>query len=149
MSTLSRTASVDNVPLESWQRVWRDGFAVALSPRALAALAAALRSDDPALIQGATTSPPPLACVGDWPVEAACALSYCGWRGENLPTVAEVEAWFAEACFACNLRLGETTGCRIFLNWFDETPREQMRRLLLPEVERALAERLREGCPAA
>jgi hypothetical protein len=37
--------------------------------------------------------------------------------------------------------LGEPGACRLFLRWFDETPRAEMRRQLLPEVQRALAER--------
>jgi hypothetical protein len=102
----------------------------------------ALTRDDPRLLQGATTSPPPLQCVQDWPVEAACALGFCGWQGEKLHTVAQVEEFFARACFEADQRLGEPAGCRWFLNWFDETPRPEMRRLLLVEVQRTLAQRL-------
>jgi hypothetical protein len=46
-------------------------------------------------------------------------------------------------------RLGEPAACRWFLNWFDETPRDEMRRLLLPEVQQLLAERQAEGAAAA
>jgi hypothetical protein len=128
--------------MESWRRVWREGLAPQLSPRALEALSVALTRDDPRLLQGATTSPPPLQCVQDWPVEAACALGFCGWQGDKLQTVAEVEEFFARACFEADQRLGEPAGCRWFLNWFDETPRAEMRRLLLAEVNRDLAQRL-------
>jgi hypothetical protein len=31
--------------------------------------------------------------------------------------------------------------CRFFLNWFDDTPREQMRHQLLAEVDRELNRR--------
>jgi hypothetical protein len=108
----------------------------------LEALQRALVNDDPRLLQGATTSPPPLMCVQDWPVEAACGLGYCGWQGDGLETVAEVEEFFARACFEADQLLGEPAGCRWFLNWFDETPRADMRRLLLAEVNRILAHRL-------
>jgi hypothetical protein len=128
--------------MESWRRVWREGLAPQLSRHALEALSVALTRDDPRLLQGATTSPPPLQCVQDWPVEAACALGFCGWLGEKLQTVAEVEEFFARACFEADQRLGEPAGCRWFLNWFDETPRPDMRRLLLAEVNRELAQRL-------
>jgi hypothetical protein len=128
--------------MESWRRVWREGLAPQLSRHALEALSVALTRDDPRLLQGATTSPPPLQCVQDWPVEAACALGFCGWLGEKLQTVAEVEEFFARACFEADQRLGEPAGCRWFLNWFDETPRPNMRRLLLAEVNRELAQRL-------
>ncbi len=127
--------------MESWRKVWREGLVPLLSTGSLEALRRALAGDDPRLIQGATTTPPPLQCVQDWPVEAACALGYCGWVGDGLETVAEVEEYFARMCFEIDQRLGEPAGCRWFLNWFDETPRDEMRRLLLGEVHRALARR--------
>jgi hypothetical protein len=127
--------------MESWRKVWRDGLAPLISTEALEALRAALCNDDARLLQGATTTPPPLQCVQDWPVEAACALGYCGWQGEGLESVAEVEEYFARLCFEVDQRLGEPAACRWFLNWFDETPRDEMRSLLLTEVNRTLAQR--------
>jgi hypothetical protein len=127
--------------MQSWQKVWRDGMAPLLSNEGLEVLRKALAEDDPRLLQGATTTPPPLQCVQDWPVEAACALGFCGWQGEGLETVAEVEEFFARMCFEVDQRLGEPAACRWFLNWFDDTPREQMRQELLVEVQRTLAER--------
>lgn len=127
--------------MESWRKVWREGVAPLLSTPALEALQGALASDDARLLQGATTTPPPLQCVQDWPVEAACALGFCGWRGEGLETVAEVEEYFARTCFEIDQRLGEPAACRWFLNWFDETPRDEMREMLLAEVQLALAQR--------
>jgi hypothetical protein len=70
--------------METWRWVWRDGVVPSLSDAGLRALETALAGDDPRLIQGATTSPPPLQRMQDWPVEGACALGYCGW--------AEIEA---------------------------------------------------------
>jgi len=128
--------------MESWRKVWREGLAPQVSTAGLDALRKALMNDDQRLLQGATTSPPPLQCVQEWPVEAACGLGYCGWQGEGLETVAQVEEFFAKACFEADKRLGEPAGCRWFLNWFDETPRDEMRRLLLAEVNRTLAHRL-------
>jgi hypothetical protein len=127
--------------MESWRKVWRDGLEPLISTAGLEALRAALQSDDARLLQGATTTPPPLQCVQDWPVEAACALGYCGWQGEGLESVAEVEEYFARLCFEVDQRLGEPAACRWFLNWFDETPRDEMRALLLAEVNRTLAHR--------
>src|SRR6187397_2364540 len=57
--------------MESWRLVWRDGFVPVISTSGLEALREALKSDDPRLTQGSTTTPPPLMCVQDWPVEAA------------------------------------------------------------------------------
>jgi hypothetical protein len=128
--------------IDSWRKVWREGLAPQLSMAAVEALERALQEDDPRLLQGATTTPPPLQCVQDWPVEAACVLGYCGWQGEHLETVAEVEEFFARACFEADQRLGEPAACRWFLNWFDDTPRDEMRRLLLSEVRRTLRQRL-------
>ena len=127
--------------MESWRKVWREGLVSLLSTRSLEVLRHALQTNDSRLMQGATTSPPPLQCVQDWPVEGACALGYCGWQGEGLETVAEVEEFFARMCFEIDQRLGEPAGCRWFLNWFDETPRDEMRRELLTEVNLALAAR--------
>jgi hypothetical protein len=137
--------------MESWRKVWRDGLVPLLSTSGLESLRRALADDDARLIQGSTTTPPPLASLQDWPVEAACVLGYCGWQGEGLETVAEVEEFFAGMCFEIDQRLGEPAGCRWFLNWFDETPREEMRGELLAEVNRALALRRAdtEDAPAA
>ena len=133
--------------MESWRQVWRDGFVPVISTAGLESLREALSSDDPRLTQGSTTTPPPLMCVQDWPVEAACALGYCGWQGDDLETVGQVEEFFARACFEADQRLGEPAACRWFLNWFDDTPRDEMRRELLAEVELALAGRARAEKP--
>jgi len=126
--------------MESWRQVWRDGFAPNLPTEGLNALADALRTDNPRLIQGATTSPPPLLCVQDWPVEGCCGVSYASGWGKS--TVGEVEETFAKACFEADAKLGEPAACRWFLNWFDDTDRDVMRRELLAEVELALLGRL-------
>lgn len=125
----------------TWAEVFRRGIAPQLSTPGLAALRDALRADDPRLGQGFTTSPPPLECVRDWPVEAACPVGFCGWQGDGLDTVEAVEEFFAGVCFECDRRIDEPAGCRHFLNWADETPRDEMRRELLTEVTRALADR--------
>lgn len=109
--------------MESWKIVWRNGLAPLLSDKHLKALEKGLDEDDPNLVQGCTTTPPPLQCVVEWPVEAACALGYCGWKGDELITVSEVEEFFARMCFEIDQKIGEPAGCRWFLNWFDDTPR--------------------------
>jgi hypothetical protein len=70
--------------MEGWRIVWRDGFVPLLPTRGLEALRDALRSDDPRLVQGHTTSPPPLMCVSDWPVEAACLLGFFAGGGARI-----------------------------------------------------------------
>jgi len=132
--------------MESWRNVWRMGVSPLLSTESLEVLRKVLATDDPRLAQGATTTPPTLQCFQDWPVEAACALGYCGWQGDGLETVAEVEEFFARACFEIDQQMGEPAACRWFLNWFDDTPREEMRRELLVEVQRTLADRCEPDC---
>ena len=135
-------ATADLIP--DWVRVWRGGLAPVLPTAGLEALRDALRTDDSRLTQGSTTTPPPLMCVADYEVEAACALGYCGVverGGWGAATVGEVEESFARWCHDCGRAIGQEDACRSFLCWFDDTPRDVMRRELLPEVERELARR--------
>ncbi len=133
--------------MESWKTVWREGFVPGLSTEGLHALRDALATDDPRVTQGSTTTPPPLMCVQEWPVEAACAVGFCGWQGDQLETVGQVEEFFARLCYDADRRLGEQAACRYFLNWFDDASREDMRRELLAEVEYALDERTDDVIP--
>jgi hypothetical protein len=55
--------------------------------------------------------------------------------------VAEVEEFFARMCHEIDLALGEPAGCRWFLNFWDQAPRDVVRRELLPEVSREQARR--------
>ena len=127
--------------MESWRKVFRDGFAPVLSTKGLEALRDALKSDDPRLVQGTSTVPAPLICVEDWPCEGACAVGFCGWQGDDKQTVGACSESFAVACFEADQLLGEPAACRWFLNWFDDCPRDEMLRELLPEVEAALTAR--------
>ncbi len=133
--------------MESWKTVWREGFVPGLSTDGLYALRDALAADDPRVTQGSTTTPPPLMCVQEWPVEAACAVGFCGWQGDQLETVGQVEEFFARLCYDADRRLGEQAACRYFLNWFDDASREDMRRELLAEVEWVLDERTDDVIP--
>lgn len=122
--------------MESWKKVWREGFAPQLSVKALTALRQALATDDKTLIQGATTSPPPLQCCEDWQVDAACPIGFCGWHGDDLETVGQVEEFLARHCKKCDELLGGEPGaCRYFLNFWDDSPRSDACRLLLAEVD--------------
>lgn len=133
--------------MESWRYVWRNGFVPSISTAGLQALKTALETDDPRLTQGSTTTPPPLMAVQDWPCEGACGVGYAGWQGDGLETVGKVEEYFAKLCFEADQRLGEPAACRWFLNWFDDTPRDEMRRELLAEVKESLCQRGVGECP--
>lgn len=127
--------------LEPWRRVWRKGFAPILPREGLLALRDALRDDSSELCQGYTIVPPPLLAASDHDVEKACAVALCGWKANGSNLVGDVEAFFAAACHEADLALGETGATGGFLSWFDETPRREMIRELLPEVELELARR--------
>jgi hypothetical protein len=131
--------------MESWKKVWQEALGPILSTDGLEALARALERDDPRLLQGKTTEPPPLQCCADWPVEGADAIGFAYWQGDGLSTVGEVEEAFAQTCFKVDQLLGEPAACRFYVNWYDETPRDEMRAALLPEVQKSLSERQREG----
>jgi hypothetical protein len=124
--------------MEKWRRVWREGIAPQLSRSALLALQSALRRDDARLLQGVVTAPPPLEANGNCAVVGGCAIGLCGWLGEGHARVDAVEEYFTDICAAADVVLGEPATCRFFLNWFDDAPRAEMRRELLPEVTRAL-----------
>lgn len=124
--------------MEKWRDTFRRGVAPSLSLAGLEALLVALKHDDPRLIQGATTTPPPLMSVQEWPVEAACAIGYSHWIGDGKDTVGTCEEAFARTCFEIDQLVNEPAGCRHWLNWFDETPRPDVLNQLLPEVELAI-----------
>ncbi len=128
--------------LQTWQLVWRKGFLPSISTIGLQALKTALEINDVRLTQGSTTTPPPFQSTSDQKICGCCAIGFCGWQGENLQTVGEVEQYFAETCFEADKRLGQPASCRYFLNWFDDSPREEMCQQLLKEVSLALAERI-------
>jgi len=122
---------------EEWKRVWREGFAPQFAREGLVALADALRADDPSLIQGATVNPPPLRCHWDDCVTGACAVGFIGWK-DGITRVRDLEEWWADTCHRADERLCDQAGCRHFLNWFDDTPRDEVRTELLAEIERQL-----------
>jgi hypothetical protein len=127
--------------IESWRKVWRDGIAWQLSTDALEVLARALEEDNPQLLQGATTEPPPLQMAEALPVEGACPIGYCGWQVLKLRTVGEIVESFADVCRKADEALGEPAAVRYFLNWWDDNPRHFVRTLLLAELDGELARR--------
>ena len=127
--------------MEKWRRVWRVGIAPQLSRHALRALGSALLRDDPRLVQGTITAPPPLDANRGCDVEEACAIGLCGWLGEGRTRVGAVEDYFTAVAEAADAAFGESAACRHFFNWFDDAARPIMRRELLAEVTRALRER--------
>lgn len=134
---------------ELWRKTWRQGFVPLLSDAQLASLRKAIVEDDPRLVQGRTF----VAANGyDSPfltehlVGGACLVGWCGWQVDGLSKVSEVLDYFRRFCHRVINSMGRPSedGCykvNEFLRWFDETPREEMRRELLAEINLAQAER--------
>lgn len=123
--------------MESWRRVFREAVLPLINRNTLEQIVAALRDDDQRIVQGRTTVPPVVMGLSDWPCQGGCFLGFAGMV-EGLETVGEIDEFFAEMCYRIDERIGEPAGCRWFLNWFDETPREVVRRELLNEITVAL-----------
>lgn len=127
----------------SWRHAFRVGFAPQFSVDQLRDLRAALVRDDPKLIQGKTVIPRLCDEVGDAKPVGACGISYIGWHsGEGLSSILAVEDWFGEVCHKADQLLKEPAACRYFLNFFDDTPRDEMRPLLIAEIDRELEQRV-------
>lgn len=128
--------------LKHWQVAWRDGFLPNLPTEGLLRLRATLATDDRRLLQGVTCQPPPLQVTENWELEACDAIVWC------FCVPGECKVWnaseaFHHSCFKANELLDKNKlGSRDFLNWYDEVPRKEMRRLLLQEVDRAIFNRL-------
>jgi hypothetical protein len=84
---------------------------------------------------------PAAGAAGGVPCSGACLVGYAGWQGEGLRTANEVEDYFVAACRRADEALGGPAGSHWLIDFFDETARDEMRRLLLPEVKLALAAR--------
>lgn len=127
--------------MESWEKVLREGILPYMTQQQIEALLQGVETDDPQLLQGATTTPPPLLCVQDWPVKAADAIGFAYWKSESDPskvTVGQVEKFFAKICYESDTKTGNPADCRFFLNWYDDTPREEMRTELAKVIKHYL-----------
>lgn len=146
-STVTRVIVPVPVPdcvLPAWKRTFRQGIAPLMSTKALKALWKGLAEYDATLRPGLTVLPLGTDVTAEWPVEAACAIGYCGWKGEGLETVIEVEEFFVRVCFECDELMGEPGSIRYFLNWFDTTHDEEMRIGLMCEINNVLYTREEE-----
>jgi hypothetical protein len=124
--------------LSEWTRVWRVGVVPQLTRDNLVALRDALQSNDPRLMQGGTTYPPPLPNVQDWRCESCCLVAFPGFS-DGLTTAGELNTYFAEACHRADLALGEPAAIRHLLHFWDNGSRADVFAALIAELDAALA----------
>jgi len=126
MSRSNETQERKTSGAESWKPgAWCGGTGCGqLTTAGLEALQQALLGDDDRLLQGRRRASA-LMCVQDWAVEGACVVGYCGWQGDGLQTVGEVEEYFARVLFEVDQALGEPAACRYFLNCSTRRAREE------------------------
>jgi hypothetical protein len=154
MSELQKTVScgIDDAEPTAWQKVWREGLCPQLTTAGLQNLQRALERDDPRLITGTTVKPPPLMCRLGEAVESCCPLCWAILDTNTQPcyvSVGQLEERFADTLLKASDRLGWPLAAKYWLNWVDESPRDEMRRLLLAEVHRELGRRAAIATAAA
>lgn len=131
--------------MKMWRKVFINGIAPSISNSGLVQLIKELAMEPSSLIQRETVFPEPIAPNMDRPVEAACAIGFCGWKGEGCETVAEVIEYFSRVCYETDQRLCEEAGCRWFINWFDDTDMEIVREELTSAIVDVLRTRALSG----
>lgn len=122
-------------------KIFREGLAPILSLEGLLALERAMETDDPRLLQGGTTEPPPFSFCADWKPARACLIALPYWLGDGLETLGEIEEAFARTCHEIHLRTGIINAAGELLTPYDTMPREEMIATFLPEVKAAIASR--------
>ncbi len=127
--------------METWRFIFRKGFAPLLSFSALEALKSGIQQDDPALLQGCVVFPKLIPGFWDVPAVATGLLAYIGKEGEGLFSVAEVTEFHNRLKEAAAQKLGAVNIAQGFIEWFDKTPRQLMRKELLKEVRREIKAR--------
>jgi len=128
--------------MRDWKQTWREGIAPLLTDRHLEVLRDGLARDDPALIQGKTTSPSAFNPDNvERPANGACVLGFCGWKGDGLETVKQISAFFNDLCHRVDKQMDCSGYHSRFIRWFDDGKREVMRVELLAEVELELTRR--------
>lgn len=124
--------------MEPWRKVWREGIAPQLTDAELSLLRDAIESNDRRLTQQQTTKPLPLEVNADSDCEGADILGYAAMVSSNKPTVRAVESSWMRLCERADDLLGNEDSLRDFIRWYDDVPREEMRRELLREVSNEL-----------
>jgi hypothetical protein len=114
-----------------------------LSSAELRAILRGLRANAPEWFQGGTTWPPLVAGGEEQQADCVCALGMAAWEGRRLRAVGAIARFVEQLCRHADERLGEPGAINAFLNWHDEAPRAEVRRVLLRELRRELTRRAR------
>jgi hypothetical protein len=133
---------LESEPTPKWKKVFRV-MTKELSAQQLEFLKKALDDDDPRLLQGSTCYPPELLgsdIMGKLECEGACLIGYAGWKS-GIRTIEGVSEFFRKICNAIDSQFNEPAYCRYLLNWYDESPRDEMRRDVLAEIAIVLSAR--------
>jgi hypothetical protein len=130
-------------PMDAWRRVWRLGIAPRLSTAGLEGLRDALIRDDPSLVTGTTTVPPPLACCANEPLSGCCPICFALLESKAPETcrVFDMEGRFTRTCLEADRLCGMPGAVSYLLNAIDGWSRLEMIGSLLPEVLIALVGR--------
>lgn len=128
--------------LEKWQVVWREELAKRLSVKQLLALRLAVLENDGRLVQGVVTHPPPLQVVAEWPIEGGCALVIGLWGMDGQVSVYEMAKRYYEMIKEADAALPVGLTIDDFLDFFDNTSREEMLKRMLGEIDVVLDQRL-------
>lgn len=127
-----------------WKVAWHKGIVPQITVQGLKALRQGLINDDPNLIQGDTVNyvPHPSGYVNPTTFASvckACVIAYCVWKSEKSNDYQDIVGRFS-TIVSHSKKLGGPEGSAIrFIAWVDRINRSEMRELLLPEVELAIA----------
>jgi hypothetical protein len=124
------------------KKVLVEGFFPIVPTHRLNAMLKLLEADDPAIIQGSTSFPPPLLATDGEQVESVDPVGFMGSDNTLTLTVGEVEEGFARLCFDADQRLGEPAACRFLLNAIDDNDRTEVWDFLTAEIRQELSRRL-------
>jgi hypothetical protein len=125
----------------AWRDSWRQAVAPRLPEAGLVELADALRRDDSRLVQANGRDPD--LCDGGpgGAILRADAIGYALWQGHGLTTTAGMNRRVERLVFGTDPEGRCHLSAWPFLEWYDATPRGEMRRELLAEVEREISRR--------
>ena len=120
--------------MESWKKSFAHIADVCGVP-ALQVLRTAVSENYCSLIQGTTVAYEPATNPGDRTVCGACAVGYMYWKADDMDFADDVEEAVAATFSEVAKKAGWDRAPDLFTNWYDETPRDEMRRELLPVID--------------